>query len=501
MRKRGRPRYPDVLTPREWEVLSLLRENLTNEQIAERLGVTLHAARYHVSEILSKLGVATREEAAAWQPEPVRAGPHWSLAFQIWLTAAAAVAVIAVGVLAWGVARGSGDDEQAVVIPSASPTFIPSNIVPTITATPSPPGFGDVIGTPPVTGPNVLGMQLMDDGFAVLLADDKLYTTELIPFGEKIEVQEADITPPGFAPAEIKGFHFLDHDHGWVVAAGRVGAQELTEELVVLRTTDGGQSWQSSTLAEAAAVYFNTRYNPAYIDFLDQNRGWVVINTTQTGNSDSGELYRTDDGGATWTKLSIPIGSAAQFSDTNNGIVAGGIARDRLFVTHDGGESWKDVSDITPLAEPAGPRAFGKPMTVNDGRLLLPVTMAIENQPSLFILYSSTDGGDSWRQLALTPIGDGVTVGVPLLSHIFPDGRIVGIPQDGVRGLVLASGPTQFLEFQVNGLSGATAIDFANNAEGWALVTESGCRSFKSDCWSVDYIEQTDDGGHTWYPR
>src|ERR1700687_2221762 len=113
MGMRGRPRYPDVLTPREWEVPALVPEGLTNEQIAERLGVTLHAARYHVSEILSKLGVATREEAAAWQPEKVRAGPRWSIAFQVWLTAAAAVTLIAVGVLAWGVARGSGDDARA----------------------------------------------------------------------------------------------------------------------------------------------------------------------------------------------------------------------------------------------------------------------------------------------------------------------------------------------------------------------------------------------------
>ena len=52
-------------------------------------------------------------------------------------------------------------------------------------------------------------------------------------------------------------------------------------------------------------------------------------------------------------------------------------------------------------------------------------------------------------------------------------------------------GPTP--GFESNGLSRATAIDFANNAEGWALVNQSGCRSFKSDCWSVTYIEQTDD--------
>ena len=38
---------------------------LTNEEIAHRLGITLDGAKYHVSQILSKLGVATREEAAA----------------------------------------------------------------------------------------------------------------------------------------------------------------------------------------------------------------------------------------------------------------------------------------------------------------------------------------------------------------------------------------------------------------------------------------------------
>ena len=39
MAKRGRPRYPDILTPREWEVLALLREDLSNEAIGARLDI------------------------------------------------------------------------------------------------------------------------------------------------------------------------------------------------------------------------------------------------------------------------------------------------------------------------------------------------------------------------------------------------------------------------------------------------------------------------------
>jgi DNA-binding NarL/FixJ family response regulator len=52
-----RGQNPDALTGREREVLGLVRLGLTNEEIAGRLGITLDGAKYHVSQILSKLGV------------------------------------------------------------------------------------------------------------------------------------------------------------------------------------------------------------------------------------------------------------------------------------------------------------------------------------------------------------------------------------------------------------------------------------------------------------
>jgi len=76
MGRRGRPPYPDILTPREYEVLELLREGLSNPEIAERLGISRDGAKYHVSEILSKLGVESRDEAAAWRREEAR--PWWA---------------------------------------------------------------------------------------------------------------------------------------------------------------------------------------------------------------------------------------------------------------------------------------------------------------------------------------------------------------------------------------------------------------------------------------
>ncbi|HEX5479986.1 MAG TPA: LuxR C-terminal-related transcriptional regulator, partial [Dehalococcoidia bacterium] len=133
MKTGGRPRHPDILTPRQWEVLELLRQGLTNEEIAQRLGITHDSAKFQVSEILGKLGVANRYEAASWRPEPESGRRRtWALApvavlhklkWNALATAGAAAVTIgalaAVGLLIWGVGKtstgGAGADAQAVV--------------------------------------------------------------------------------------------------------------------------------------------------------------------------------------------------------------------------------------------------------------------------------------------------------------------------------------------------------------------------------------------------
>lgn len=75
---RGRPPYADILTPREWEVLRLIEEGLTNEEIAARLGISFSGARYHVAEIISKLEVSSRYEAAEWARERQAAKQPWA---------------------------------------------------------------------------------------------------------------------------------------------------------------------------------------------------------------------------------------------------------------------------------------------------------------------------------------------------------------------------------------------------------------------------------------
>jgi NarL family two-component system response regulator LiaR len=60
------PRTPGYdLSPREREVLALMVQGLNNPDIAERLVVGRSTVKFHVSSILSKLGVQSRTEAVA----------------------------------------------------------------------------------------------------------------------------------------------------------------------------------------------------------------------------------------------------------------------------------------------------------------------------------------------------------------------------------------------------------------------------------------------------
>ena len=56
----------DQLSRREREVVPLLAEGLSNAEIAQRLFVTPKTVEHHVTSILSKLGLRTRAEVAAW---------------------------------------------------------------------------------------------------------------------------------------------------------------------------------------------------------------------------------------------------------------------------------------------------------------------------------------------------------------------------------------------------------------------------------------------------
>jgi DNA-binding NarL/FixJ family response regulator len=62
--KKGVPRLPDILTPREKELTEKILEGLSNREIAETLGISERTVKAHLGSVYAKLRVSNRLELA-----------------------------------------------------------------------------------------------------------------------------------------------------------------------------------------------------------------------------------------------------------------------------------------------------------------------------------------------------------------------------------------------------------------------------------------------------
>ena len=53
------------LTPREIQVLTLVAQGASNKEIARRLSISVHTAKFHVGQLLDKLDASGRTDAVA----------------------------------------------------------------------------------------------------------------------------------------------------------------------------------------------------------------------------------------------------------------------------------------------------------------------------------------------------------------------------------------------------------------------------------------------------
>jgi len=126
---------PEV-TARQREVARLVSEGLTNDEIALRLGVSPSGAKYHVSELLGRLGLERREEIAQWYrtagttetPRPVRWRGWQRAAFALGAGLLGAAGIIA---MAGGLPTGGLQPDQSRGVPPVDSELTDSQIEPT----------------------------------------------------------------------------------------------------------------------------------------------------------------------------------------------------------------------------------------------------------------------------------------------------------------------------------------------------------------------------------
>jgi DNA-binding CsgD family transcriptional regulator len=64
------------LTPRESDVARHMADRMSNEEIARRLGISVHTVRRHCERVLCKLKIRTRNEARSALLDPIHVPPR-----------------------------------------------------------------------------------------------------------------------------------------------------------------------------------------------------------------------------------------------------------------------------------------------------------------------------------------------------------------------------------------------------------------------------------------
>lgn len=308
--------------------------------------------------------------------------------------------------------------------------------------------------------------------------------------------QWTNITPATPFQAIVRNGFFLNANQGWFVVGTPADAGGRSQ-LSVARTSNGGESWQSTPLPFNPDNPSSTQ-SPVYVTFTDAQNGWVSIKLATSSNFSLGTLFRTTDGGKSWTQVALPIGGPVRFVNAQFGWTAGGAAGDELYVTRDGGQTWTRQSVVSPKSE-STQVWYGMPTFENAQVGVLPVTVVDPRQAHLEF-YVTRDGGQSWRLATTAPIKGDVVPGAPIpvqvldASHWLVADSSVIVQAGSQAGRTIRT---------LNLPAGVVDVEFVTADAGWARVVSGTCSGRKVaggsfQCQSRSAFVKTTDGGATW---
>jgi photosystem II stability/assembly factor-like uncharacterized protein len=313
-----------------------------------------------------------------------------------------------------------------------------------------------------------------------------------------------DITPGQTSLAHIYAVTFVNPQQGWLVHGP--AAEGGQDPLEVLMTQDGGLTWQ--VFPSALPDDPGSAPSAAYLNFVDDNTGFLAVKLESSSAFSLGRLFATQDSGRTWQERSLPLGEPVSFVDAQRGWIAGGPGGDLLFQTVDGGRNWHPQSLPLPLSGVQNQVLAGLPVFHNEKEGILPLTQT-GLDPRLLV-YATGDGGETWSLSGQVELAEEPGIALPFSAD--PSGRWRAATP-GTNRLWVSQGlrehTTQFETF--GSPPGVTALDFLDSQYGWALTQNGVCRGEKIPfgqalpagaqplhCAAQSYLLKTADGGRTW---
>src|SRR6266550_5604712 len=204
--------------------------------------------------------------------------------------------------------------------------------------------------------------------------------------------------------ARLRGVSAVSDRVAWVSGSGST----------VLRTADGGATWQKLTVTTDAVDFRD-------VDAIDARTAYVL----SIGNGPASRIYKTTDAGATWTRQFKSDGpkaffDAMSFWDSDHGIVIGDSIDGQFCIvtTESGGRIWKRVPASALPAALENEGAFAASGT----------NIAVVGKTNAWIgtgagararVLRTSDRGLTWK-IAETPLKAGPSAGI--FSVAFRDG-------------------------------------------------------------------------------
>jgi len=255
---------------------------------------------------------------------------------------------------------------------------------------------------------------------------------------------------PGADSLEFRDVEGVSEVVAYLLAAGPGDRSRI------YKTEDGGRSW---------SLQFTNRDTSAFYDcfaFWDARRGFTMSDAV----AGRFPVVRTTDG-ATWSDIGgrLPEAQSGEgaFAASGTWIATGAAARARVLATSDGGDTWNAAE--TPIVQ-GTPTSGGASVEFRDtlngilggGNIAAPDSFA-DN------VARSSDGGRTWRLAARTP---------------FP-GAVYGLAYAGAGSrTVVATGPTGGAWSAdeggrwtlLDGVKDYWAVGFASPKAGWLVGTD-----------------------------
>lgn len=314
-----------------------------------------------------------------------------------------------------------------------------------------------------------------------------------------------EITPANLYPSAIQAVWFVDARTGWLALTRLEAPGNIAYSLA--RTSDGGATWQLTPLSLFAPDDPDALAGAIYLHFVDAQTGWLVVKRATGSNFSLGALFKTSDGGRSWTKLSLPIGEPVYFVTPELGWVAGGPAGDLLYRTRDGGQSWQAQPVGQAGLKPDESVLYRLPTFSDEQNGVLPVIVS-GSVAAAAEFYLTGDGGNTWTLAGTVPLGREVTAGTVVPLAVPEPRRWLLITPQGDRLLSLSDGsPTARTISQGEWVLGMVELEMATPSAGWARYGSGRCTSEPGQagqevirCARETRLLATTDGGQSWTP-